>query len=55
MRFFRTREEMVEKLRHLLAHAAERSRLKEAAYRIITRGHNTYRDRLESMLERGTT
>ena len=53
--FFRTREEMVVKLRHLLAHNGERSRLKEAAHRVVTKGHNTYRDRLEAMLERVTT
>jgi spore maturation protein CgeB len=52
--FFRTREEMVEKLRWLLAHDEERRRLKDAAYRLITKGHHTYRDRLEAMLERVT-
>jgi len=50
--FFSTREEMVEKLRWLLTHDDERLRLKEAAHRMITRGHHTYRDRLEAMLER---
>ncbi len=41
--FFRTQEEMGEKLRWLLAHDDERRRLKEAAHRVITRGHHTYR------------
>lgn len=49
--FFRTREEMVEKVRRLLARDDERSRLKEAAHRLITHGPNTYGDRLETMLE----
>jgi spore maturation protein CgeB len=52
--FFRTREEMVEKLRWLLTHDDERRRLKEASHRVVTTGHHTYRDRLESMLERVT-
>lgn len=50
--FFRTCKEMVEKVRWLLAHDAERNRLKEAAHRLVTHGPNTYRDRLETMLER---
>ncbi|HUJ10285.1 MAG TPA: glycosyltransferase [Verrucomicrobiae bacterium] len=49
--FFRTREEMVEKLRWLLAHEDARQRLREAAHRVITGGHNTYRDRLEAILQ----
>jgi spore maturation protein CgeB len=49
--FFRTHEEMVEKLRWLLAHEDVRRRLREAAHRIITTGRNTYRDRLEAMLQ----
>jgi spore maturation protein CgeB len=52
--FFRTREEMVEKLRQLLANDSERNRLKEAAHRLVAHGQNTYRDRLETMLERAT-
>lgn len=52
--FFRTREEMVEKLRWLLAHDDARRRLKEAARRVVTNGRNTYRDRLEAMLDRAT-
>jgi spore maturation protein CgeB len=50
--FFRTPEEMVEKLRWLLAHDADRKRLANAAHRLITaQKKNTYRDRLEVMLE----
>jgi hypothetical protein len=49
--FFRTRDEMVEKFRWLLAHEEVRRRLRETAYRIITTGRNTYRDRLEAMLQ----
>jgi spore maturation protein CgeB len=51
MTFFRTVDEMVEKLRYLLAHDAERDRQKEAAHRLITTGPHTYRDRLETILE----
>ncbi len=49
--FFQTREDMVEKLRWLLAHEDVRRRLREVAHRIITTGRNTYRDRLEAMLQ----
>jgi spore maturation protein CgeB len=49
--YFRTLEEMVEKLRWLLAHDDERRRLANAAHRLITTGRNTYRDRLQTMLQ----
>ena len=49
--FFRERDEMVEKLQWLLAHDADRKRLADAAHRRITAGKNTYRDRLETILE----
>lgn len=49
--FFRAREDMVEKLRWLLAHEDVRRRLRDAAHRIITTGRNTYRDRLEAILQ----
>ncbi len=52
--YFRTPEEMVDKLRWLLTHDDERRRLADAARRVITKGHHTYRDRLEAMLERVT-
>ena len=47
---FGTRDEMIDKLRWLLAHQRDRLRLKEAAHRLVTTGHHTYRDRLETML-----
>jgi spore maturation protein CgeB len=52
--YFHTPDEMVDKLRWLLTHDDERRRLADAARRVITRGHHTYRDRLEAMLERAT-
>ena len=50
--YFRSQQGAVEKLRWLLANDAERHRLKERALQLITRGRNTYRDRLETMLQR---
>ena len=52
--FFRTREEMVEKLRWLLAHDDVRRRLKEAAHRLVTTGRNSYGDRLQTMLQQAS-
>jgi hypothetical protein len=49
--FFRTPAEMVEKLRWLLAHDADRKRLAHAAHRLITANNNTYQNRLEAMLD----
>lgn len=48
--FFRNEREMVEKAKWLLGHPEERSRLARAAYLRITRGQNTYADRLRTML-----
>ena len=48
--YFRDQEEMVDKLRWLLAHEAERQRLREAVRRLVTQGRHTYRDRLQTML-----
>jgi spore maturation protein CgeB len=48
--YFRTKEEMVEKVRWLLRHPAERARLANAAHEIVTKGHHTYQDRLATML-----
>jgi spore maturation protein CgeB len=50
--YFRSKEEMVDRLRWLLEHDAERVRLAGAAHRLIAGGKNTYRDRLETMLNR---
>jgi spore maturation protein CgeB len=52
--FFRTREEMVEKLHWLLAHEDLRNRLKSAAHRVVTTGRNAYGDRLQAMLEQAS-
>jgi spore maturation protein CgeB len=49
--YFRSQEEMLEKLRWLLAHDAERERLKDRVHQLIISGSNTYRDRLQSMLQ----
>jgi spore maturation protein CgeB len=49
--YFRTIPEMVARARWLLAHDAERVRLRAAANSLITNGHNTYGDRLVNMLK----
>jgi hypothetical protein len=48
--YFNTIDQMVDRLRWLLAHDSERVRLAEAAHRLIVSGKHTYRDRLEAML-----
>jgi hypothetical protein len=48
--YFSSIDQMVDRLRWLLAHDTERLRLAEAAHRLITGGKHTYRDRLEAML-----
>ena len=48
--YFRDIDNMVEKLRWLLAHNDERERLAQTAYHLITQGKHTYRDRLMTML-----
>lgn len=48
--YFRSIPEMVEKARRLIADAEERQRLASAAYDLITRGGNSYRDRLQTIL-----
>jgi hypothetical protein len=48
--YFRTLEELVMKLRWLLAHDDERQRLARAAHHLIVQGRNTYADRLTEML-----
>lgn len=47
--YFKDIPEMIGKARWLLDHPAERQRLRTAAYRLITSGGHTYRDRLRSM------
>jgi spore maturation protein CgeB len=48
--YFRSPGEMIARLRWLLAHDAERSRLNAAVLARITSGQHTYRNRLESMM-----
>ena len=48
--YFQTIEDMVTQTRWLLAHAAERARMADAAHERITRNANTYADRLKMML-----
>jgi spore maturation protein CgeB len=48
--YFRSSEEMIARLRWLLSHHSERSRLAGAVRTRITNGRNTYKDRLETML-----
>jgi spore maturation protein CgeB len=52
--YFRSPEEMVSRLRWLLAHEEERHRLGVAVRARITSGRNTYKDRLETMLTLAT-
>lgn len=48
--YFSGIEEMLRKVRWLLEHEEERKRLAQTAHQLIIQGHNTYRDRLMSML-----
>ena len=48
--YFRTIEDMVRRLHHLLEAPEERSRLRGAVQHRIETGHHTYDDRLHSML-----
>lgn len=48
--YFKTVDEMIEKLRWLLNHDAERRRLAETAHQLIVKGKHTYKDRLIAML-----
>jgi spore maturation protein CgeB len=48
--YFRDVDDMIEKLRWLLAHDDERQRLAQTAHHLITQGKHTYRDRLMTML-----
>jgi spore maturation protein CgeB len=52
--YFRTPNEAVERLRWLIDHDTERNRLAVNAHRLIVEGRNTYRDRLETILERAS-
>lgn len=48
--YFQSAEEMVDKVRWLLARPEERRRLAAEAHRIVTQGKNTYADRLREIL-----
>lgn len=49
--YFNSISEMLEKTQWLLEHELERQRLANNAYKLITQGHHTYGDRLQTMLE----
>jgi spore maturation protein CgeB len=49
--YFRSLDEMVQRMRRLLDDPVERGRLASAAHRLIVGGGHTYRDRLRRMLE----
>ena len=49
--YFRSIQNMVDRARWLLQHETERKRLAATAHARITRGHHTYADRLQAMLE----
>ena len=49
--YFNSLENMVERCRWLISHPNETARLSASAHRLITEGANTYRDRLDQMLE----
>jgi spore maturation protein CgeB len=48
--YFRTPEEAVGRLRWLVGHESERSRMSASAHKLVIEGKNTYRDRLETIL-----
>lgn len=48
--YFASVPEMLDKAKQLLAQPQERERLAASAYELVTRGQNTYRDRLATML-----
>jgi spore maturation protein CgeB len=50
--YFRSIDEMINKLRWLLDHDVERIRLARAAHQLIVNGRHTYKDRLATMLGR---
>jgi len=49
--FFRDTSEMVDKAKWLLAHQEEGRQMADRAHARITSGKNTYRDRLETILD----
>jgi spore maturation protein CgeB len=53
--YFDSVPEMIQKTRWLLEHEVERTRLKDAAHRLIVSGRHTYRDRLAAIMQRANT
>lgn len=53
--YFSSPEELADKVRFYLARDAIRARIAEAGRRRVISGHNTYRDRLETILEFATS
>lgn len=53
--YFSAQQDMLEKIRWLLAQPSERSRLAMAAHRLIVNGRHTYSDRLTTMLQLSDT
>jgi hypothetical protein len=51
--YFRSAGDLVDRLRWLLVHESERARMAADAHRLIVGGKNTYRDRLETLLDLG--
>ncbi len=51
VRYFSNIPEMLEKTAWLLSRPEERSRLAEAAHRVVVEGEHTYRDRLKTILQ----
>jgi hypothetical protein len=49
---FASPEELVQKVRHYLAHAEERDRIASAAYELVINGGHTYKDRARMILDR---
>ena len=49
--YFDSIPEMIDRMRWLVGHDVERTRMADAARALITGGRNTYRDRLLFMLE----
>ena len=49
--YFSSPEQLVEKVRYYLTQEKERKRMAEAAYRKVTSGKHTYKDRLENILQ----
>jgi spore maturation protein CgeB len=49
--YFHSIHQMIDRAKWLLGHEAERSRMRELAFERVTKGRNTYRDRLDKILD----